>query len=192
MKRTAQITPEFRELTKKLVHDKVTDSSDNGKKKYITLFRAQVPGRDDTTYDYVQRVGKNSVAFLLIDTSRKERPLQVLSQYSTPHDRFIHGAFTGSIDKDLPLKGIVVEEVQEEAGYDVGEERIHYISSEPVCGNSNEIVHLFIVDITGLKQELKQPENIFEANTQRTFLSPEEIRNSCEWKAQLISLRTRE
>lgn len=192
----AKITSEFLDFVRKLKHFPVFLSP--GSKKYITVKRIGNSQPDPSDYYYVERAGVDSVAFLLLDrlhflpdqkTSYPTMVYQVLTQWHGPTNKFRTGAFTGSLDKDKPLNEIVADEVNEEAGFFLNgqHDRIIFMRSCILCGNSNETVHLFLVDITGLSQQPRPAENIFEANTQRTWMTQQQIFSETEdWKAHMI------
>lgn len=181
----AKVQPGFVDFAKSKPHAQVYQSGQ--KKKPLKMFVIQDDPSGDPTkgYYYVQREGINSVAFLLVDYyhNNSVRPrIQVLSQWHGPTNQFNVGAFTGSLEKpEISIKQAVIEEVKEEAGYDLSDndlsnkfDRVTHLGESLVSGNTNETVHLFLIDITGLKQEVREPENLFEENMTRFWISADD------------------
>ena len=199
--RLSTITNSFRAMTARL-RDERTYVAPVKKKTLpaLTVYRQFDPADDDGVggYYFSERAGKDSVAFLLYDAAREEtgQPWGVLMQWHGPLRRFSFGAYTGSLDKpQLGLEQIVQEEALEEAGYHVDLDRIWYFGAHAVSGQCNEECHLFAVDVTSIAPAQLQPENDFEANTERPWWSPSDILKLADWKAKLILLaweRTRE
>lgn len=159
----------------------------------ITVYRQFDPIEDATDpiagYYYSERAGRDSVAFLLFDADRPHAPYGALTQWHGPLRRFNTGAYTGSMDKPgMGMFGIAIEEVMEEAGFLVTVDHVMHIKSVPVSGQCNEICHLFLVDVTGLPPRQIRPENPFEANTERPWLTREQVLLGLDWKAALIAL----
>lgn len=180
------ITREFALMLEKLTTKTVYVSGDpETAKKYLTV--KEISSEELPPYFFVERKGKNSVAFLLEDRKVPEKPIIVLRQWHGPLGRYNVGAFTGSIDKDLSVLDIVIEEVFEEAGYVVDKSMIKHLATEPVSGNTNEEVHLFIVDVTNAEFKGIHPENVFEKNTFRIRMRLAEVLESCEWKGYKIA-----
>ncbi|HEC67115.1 MAG TPA: hypothetical protein ENI23_17700 [bacterium] len=190
--RFSKITQPFLQLVNRQVDEDIFKSpAFKGGKKWLTMKRSHDPENpEDDGFFFVERLGKDSVAFLLWDGNQPEAPFMILHQYSSPYARFLQGAFTGSLEKpDVDLKQHLIEEAKEEAGFTVDTDRIIYLGKEQVGSSTNEEVHLFLIDITGMEQEVKEPENIFEENMDRRFLSSKDIFNPdqhIEWKAKLI------
>lgn len=187
-----QIDPQFALLLAQQSHDAVyTSPRMKGDGPALTVKAISRPGEAEKDwYYYAERVGKDSVAFLLYDTERDQ--YQCLSQLHGPLNRYVSGAFTGSFDKQgLSPTQILIEEIAEEAGYAVTNDaaRILALGVVPVSSQTNEEVHLFLVDITGLPQNLREPENVFEKNVFRFWLDADQVLATCEWKAQSVVLR---
>lgn len=189
LRRVAAVTKDFIEKVKRSVTTEAWRSpAFKAGKKYLTVHVIKDPADEkDPGYYYVERVGKDSVGFLLWDEDKGQ--YGCLQQWHGPLNRFNLGTFTGSRDKDeLDAKGTTQEEAIEEAGYHVDLNRITHIGTYAVSANTNEEVDLFIVDVTGLPQERAEPENIFEQNTFIRWLNPDEIGSKCEWKAIVIAM----
>lgn len=180
------ITREFALMLEKLTTKIVYVSGDpETSKKYLTV--KEIASNELPPYFYVERKGKNSVAFLLEDRKVPSKPIIVLRQWHGPLGRYNVGAFTGSIDKDLSVVDIVIEEVFEEAGYVVTPDMIEHLATEPVSGNTNEEVHLFKVDVTNAEYKGLHPENVFEKNTFRIRMNLSEVLSNSEWKGYKIA-----
>lgn len=162
----------------------------SGGKKFLTVKQVFDPTGAVGPYFFVERLGRNSVAFVCKDESRTENPYLVLRQYHSPCAEFVDGAFTGSIDKDLSVLGILSEELIEEAGYSISEEelktRAQFKGLQYVCSNSNERVFCFLVDVTGLVLEPRECENVFEENSRMFWVNEAAVMDLCEWKARTI------
>ena len=95
-------------------------------------------------------------------------------------------AFGGSFDKDKTPEGIVIDEVREEAGYVVDSERVHNLGKMFVSTQMNQYCHVFFVDLTGLKQGEKFPENQMESMATTHWLTRSEVISGNDWKAIAI------
>lgn len=188
-RRLAAVSQEFLQKVRRCVATEVWRSpAFKAGKKYLTVHCIKDP-RDpkDPGYYYVERVGKDSVGFLLLDEERGDAKWGVLQQWHGPLKKFGTGAFTGSCDKDdCDTRDITQEEAVEEAGYDVPLEQILPIGVFAVSAMTNEEVHLFVVDVRGIDPDEIQPENIFEANTFTKWMTEDEVLSRCEWKARMI------
>lgn len=186
MRRLALITDAFRAKIQRLKHTLVYKTpAYKGGRKYLSVFAVTDPqDPDDPGYFYVQRLGTNSVALIFYDADNKTHPWIVLEQFNSPIKQYVRGAFTGSLDKpDLDPIDTIVEEALEEAGFTVTRDQVHVVGFAPVSANTNEQVHLAVVDVTGVTRQAKEPENLFEANTKLIALSTERLLLTCEWKA---------
>ena len=110
-------------------------------------------------------------------------------EYLPPVDQFLARAFGGSIDKDKPLKQILIAEAKEEAGYVVEERDIYYVGKQFVSSMMNQYCYLFIVNLTGKEQQEREPENAVEALATPVWRTYDEICNEEDWKA--ISIATK-
>lgn len=189
MLRKAEITQDFLDfVVQQTTQVEYAAPKHKGDAPALTVLSIGEEGSDPKDrYYFSRRAGKDSVAFVLYDSSRTERPYQLLSQWHGPLKRFILGAFTGSLDKpDLSPLDHLVEEVLEEAGYVVTPDRVQLLGYEPVSSQTDESVYLYVVDITGITPQRKEPENLFEKNTQRYWCSATTVRKRAEWKAKVI------
>lgn len=185
----AKVTSEFKsymkrlEGTSKIVY---TTPKIQGK-KYLTMKRKGESEKD--YYYYMERLGVDSVAFILYDSTR-DKPYGVLSQYSTSTSEFVNGAYTGSLDKPhLSLMETLIEEISEESEYEVGEDRINHVGYMTVNSMTSEKVNLYLVDVKGLEKVGTNPENLWEENTEHIWYDYDSLVKVCEWKAVMIALR---
>ena len=107
----------------------------------------------DNYYEYSERAGIDSIAFILFDNNTEKFGL--INETKPPlyerNIRMLKTAFGGSIDLDLDLIDIVKTEVIEEAGYDVDISKISYIGKTFVSTQMNQFCSGYLVDVTGLK-----------------------------------------
>ena len=102
---------------------------------------------DRDGFYYARRAGVDSVAFLLKDGDK----WGLLKCRQGATGKVANRSFTGSWDNpELKLDETVVVEVKEEAGYDVTLDRVRRVGAFEVGHMTDEAVHLFVVDVTGL------------------------------------------
>ena len=141
---------------------------------------------NDNGYMYSQRLGKDSVAFLLYDKSNPEAPFGLITEYKPPIKSFLTTAFGGSLDKDATPAQIVLEEVREEAGYVVQPSDIHEFGAVMVSTQSNQMCHLFVVEVENAETCPTEPESLTEVFATTEWLSHEEVLQLQDWKAPTI------
>jgi len=191
----AKIEKEFLEKNKDLPETVVYQTPPiKGGKKFLSVIRRG--DKPSNYYYYSQRVGKDSIRFLLYDANKKDKPFGVLEQFEASQNRTTVGAFSGSMDKpNLTPKEICREEVNEESEYTVTKaemnDRIFHLKNMRVGSQTNEVAYLYIVNVTGLKTTPKKPENEWEENTDTHWLSLEEIKDYCNWEAFIIADRAK-
>jgi len=109
--------------------------------------------REDGYYLYSERAGVDSVAFILIDKNKNK--IGLIQEIKPPlYERCIKRlatAFGGSLDKNINPEKIVIEEVKEEAWYNVDEKDITYIGETMVSTQSNQMLKGYVVDVTNAK-----------------------------------------
>ena len=177
----AEVSPEFRE-----------EMREQGTKVYKKLNEwatvKEIPKNNGESYYFMERAGVDSVAFILFDANRGSEPFGLINQYRGNFGSFQKGCYTGSLDKpELTIEQIVIEEVKEEAGYTVEPEHVN-LSAECAGSQSNERVHLFCVNVTGLEQGELEPESIHEENADNLWMCEQGIMFCDDWKAKLIML----
>ena len=151
-------------------------------------------------YNYVQRAGTDSIAFILIDSEKEQ--LGLILESKPPLDeaynekKMLTTAFGGSCDMDIPLNEICQTEVLEESGYNVVLENIVFMGDTLVSSQMNQICHLFLVNVTGLtpteteadiynaEQEAKDSDE-FKHN-KVVWMSPQELMGNGDWKSIYI------
>jgi len=141
-------------------------------------------------FNYCERLGIDSVAFILYNKNKKFNPYGLIREIKPPfYEREHHKfkaitAFGGSLDKNISLKDIVKEEVKEEAGYIVQTNNIAYLGKVIVSTQMNQYCHLFIVNISNSRycgQQLEENEA-----GEVVWLSEDEILNLNDWKSITI------
>lgn len=156
-----------------------------GGRKYLTIIETK--DKEGSPFYHVQRLGQDSVAFMGYSDDRTGELLG-LKQWSAPYQEMVTGTFTGSLDKDgKSVEDIVIEEAHEEAGLEVTKDRLKKVGEERVGGSTDETVHLYLIDITGLKIDKKNPENKYEELAQRLWLTLDEIQDENDWRAKIIA-----
>jgi len=182
---------EKRNFFNKLKNSTVSiDNTYNTENKYITVYNRNFS--DGRKYQFIERFGRDSLAFVLYDEN-KENKFGVLNQYHPPLNKYVCGAFTGSLDKNKGLINILLDEIKEESGYIIPKndlyQRIYSISKQPVSSQTNEQVNLYLIDVTNLTQGKKFPDSDFEKFSYIQWASINYILTKCEWKSRLITLQ---
>jgi len=139
-------------------------------------------------YVYGERLGRDSVAFILYDQAVHK--VGLINEIKPPigPDVFMTTAFGGSLDKDIPVWQIVVEEVKEEAGYTVTESDVNYVGKVLVSTQMNQFCHLYLVDITGKTVGERELEE-HEAGSTVVWVDMEDISEVEDWKTPTIILK---
>ena len=92
-----------------------------------------------------------------------------------------------STERILHFMEIVQNEVREEAGYEISNSEIEYVTKSFVSTQQNQICYLFIVDITGKENFEPEYENDTEAMSEVVWYSKERIvEEVIDWKAKTI------
>ncbi len=147
-------------------------------------------------YIYGERVGTDSVAFILFDNKTKKFCL--INESKPPMDESqkklvkMTTAFGGSIDSVHPEQQICQTEVLEESGYKVPLNRIHPTGSTLVSSQMSQMCITYLVDVTGIKKTHKAEyeENNGDAgqNSIHWFSFSELVDNS-DWKSIFIATK---
>jgi hypothetical protein len=137
-------------------------------------------------YFFSERAGKDSIAFILYDHRTNE--YCVINEFKPPIDAYFVTAFGGSFDRPEPFEpiDIVIDEVREEAGFIVTREDIKECGSVMVSTQSNQMCHLFLVNVDKRKQVEPQPENDLEALATTVWMTQDEVFLLQDWKAITI------
>lgn len=137
------------------------------------------------SYYFSERGGKDSVAFILFD--RRFNQYGLVKEFKCPIDKFMITAFGGSFDQvDNNPINIVINEVREEAGFEVTEDNIRSLGKVFVSTQSNQFCYLFMVHIDKRNQLELRPENSMEALATVEWLTQNEVFQLEDWKAVTI------
>ena len=112
--------------------------------------------KTDKGFMYAERKGVESIALFLI--RRTTTDIEVLVRYqplcidnTTPNLPIFPCAITGTIDAGDTPEQSAVQEALEEAGYKIEEVNLRLVTTYIVGTQTNEQVHLFWCDVTGLE-----------------------------------------
>ena len=154
-------------------------------------------------YEYAERGGVDSVAFVLLKNDIDCWGL--INESKPPRDEIekervmMTTAFGGSCDdKSLTPHQICKIEVEEESGYEVSDERIHFVGETLVSSQMSQMCHLFLVDVRGLTKtkkaeyensvseiQAKKDENEFSKNSV-VWMDEEDLIENMDWKSITI------
>jgi hypothetical protein len=151
-------------------------------------------------YEYSERPGKDSIAFVLYDDNTKKFAL--IYEAKPPLDErmdtkvMMTTAFGGSIDMEYSYKEICQVEVREEAGYDVPLNKIHSIGKTLVSTQMNQLLEGFLVDVTNIDKTLKTEVEMFNEEDSRgldkfnysriVWMNEQEVISNSDWKSIFI------
>ena len=154
--------------------------------KFLNIKEIQDPDNNVKGYQFAERLGKDSVAYICWDNNSEQFLLN--NEYKPPINEFILGAFGGSMDKDKSPEQIVIDEVREEAGFEVDEKDVHYLGKVMVSTQMNQFCHLFLVNVDKNKQKERQPENAVEAMAKTKWIQwgDDELDKLEHWKPLAI------
>ena len=130
--------------------------------KFLNIMEVKDLENNVNGYQYAERLGVDSVAFICWDKNQSEMFL-FNKEYKPPVNKFILGAFGGSMDKNKSPEEIVIAETKEEAGYEVTKEDVHYLGKVMVSTQMNQFCHLFVVFVDKKQEQRRDPENAIEA-----------------------------
>ena len=138
-------------------------------------------------YEYCERKGKDSVAFILMKKVGTQWFIGLRNEYKPSINTWINGAFGGSLDKKKSPCHTVIDEVAEEAGYKVKEENIKYCGKYFVSSQMNQFCMLYLVDVSNAKWVDKLPEDTAEfISDVNWFTFPNTFMSTLCWKAALL------
>jgi hypothetical protein len=145
-------------------------------------------------YQYAERGGQDSIAFILFDANVQKFALILESK--PPMDERMQEevkmttAFGGSIDMgdDVTYREICQTEVKEESGYVVPLENIFDCGKTLVSTQMSQLCNGFLVDVTGIEKteiaeyETKDKNDEFNGNEVR-WLDASEVMENNDWKS---------
>lgn len=152
--------------------------------------------RSRDRYVFAERLGRDSIAFILYDKNSKRYGL--IKESKPPLDgedylAYLITAFGGSIDMDKSAQEICQIEAEEESGYIVPLESIHYVGETFVSSQMSQMCKLFVVDVTGIcKSEIAEWEesDSLDAGEERFYwMSRDEVMDNMDWKSIFIVAR---
>lgn len=146
---------------------------------------------------YSERQGVDSIAFVLFAINTDdERRIGLVKEIKYPVDKFLIGAFSGSIDDSKyynDLRILVIEEVLQESGFIINYENISYYNKVMVSSQMNEFCYLFGITVDKNQQTLKTTTNLSELSASIAWLTLPEVFKLEDWKAiTIISKRMAE
>lgn len=136
-------------------------------------------------YFYAERLGVDSVAFVLHDRNREDC-FGLINEFKPPLNDFLISAFGGSLDKPYGMLDIVKEEVREEAGYKINISDISCAGRSFVSTQMNQFCYLYLVDVTYCPKFDPQPQSEMEKLATVVWLHPSQIVNGDDWKSITI------
>ena len=146
--------------------------------------------KDHLGYKYSERLGIDSVAFVLFDRNTNgTKRIGLIKEIKPSINRMMISAFGGSIDKEIykqDLRLLVQEEVKEESGFDVTLDDIKYYGKVLVSSQMNQFCYLFGVSVNKEEQGEKTTTNPAELNAEVLWFELPEIPNLEDWKAITI------
>ena len=164
---------------------KVVQTTNN---KFLNILEVADPDHHCKCYQFAERRGTDSIAFICYDKSTKRFLLNC--EFTPPNGQFMERAFGGSLDKDgKDHIQIVMEEVEEEAGYKVSGDDIKYVGHCFVSTQMNQQCYLFLVFVDDSKKVERKPENLIESLATPTWRDEQQIINGDDWKAITIIIK---
>lgn len=144
---------------------------------------------------FAERLGIDSIAFLLFANNLDDpKRIGVLRELKIPVNKYVVGAFGGSID-DIKyhedINKVVIDEAIEEAGFIITEEDIEYYGKHYVSTQMNQFCHLFGVNVDKKKQVLRTTQNIRELDSTIQWIDSNELLLLEDWKALVIFMKRR-
>lgn len=148
-------------------------------------------------YEYSERPGMDSIAFILYDFN--ENLFGLIHESKPSLDERMNElammttAFGGSIDVDLPYREICQKEVLEEAGYQVPLNRIYSIGTTLVSTQMSQLCEGFLVDITGISKthlaEYETSDDIEFSRNRVVWMTDVDLLKNSDWKSIWIVAR---
>ena len=109
--------------------------------RFLNLKEVNDPKMGCKAYQFAERKGVDSIAFICYD---KKTGIYTINREATPPlGIFLPRAFGGSLDKEKPMKEVVLAEVLEEVGYNVSLSQIKKVGKAFVSTQMNQYCHLY-------------------------------------------------
>ena len=154
--------------------------------RFLNIKEVKDPENNVRGYQFAERLGKDSIAFILWDSVEEQFLLN--REFKPPLGEFILGAFGGSMDKDKSPEEIVIAEVKEEAGFVVTKEQVYLVGEVMVSTQMNQFCKLYLVEVDKKNQDEREPENAIEemATTEWVEWDESELAKLRDWKPLAI------
>ena len=152
--------------------------------KFLNLKEVCDPEYHVKAYQFAERRGVDSIAFICYDENSEQ--FLINCEYKPPTNQFIDGAFGGSLDKNVDKIQIVLDEIREEAGFDIDKEYVYFLGKVFVSTQMNQYCHLYIIEVDRNKQLERKPENLVEAMAKTKWIGWDDIGKLEDWKAITI------
>jgi len=136
--------------------------------EWLSLKKLVYPERHVDGYVYSHETRCNGKIISILPFRREEGIIQyLLRDEVTPCweiEKSVVSSITGGYEKEKGVKGTVVLELKEEAGYTVKEDELISLGTCRGTKSTDSVYHLFSVDLTGKKQrEAKGDGSVLEA-----------------------------
>lgn len=149
---------------------------------YLQLKQADNGGKP---YHYAERKGKDSVAFIL---KHANGMYGLIQEFKPPLQEWLITAYGGSIDSHKSLTDIVLQEVQEEAGYLPYVKQIQFLGKHFVSTQMNQFCYLFLVPVESIQEMARTTTDSGEMKSQPVWLDKHQVLTTQCWKAKTILL----
>lgn len=191
---------EFKEYSKKVKQDEshqpeimyTSEGKTPDGKPFMAVKRAR------GYYEYAERGGQDSIAFILAD--KNARKFALIYESKPPMDERMNTevrmttAFGGSVDMDgKTLQEICQIEVQEEAGFVVPLSKIQSVGETLVSSQMSQLCHLFMVDVTDIPKTQQAEYELPDISKDQEFagndviwMSYAEVLENSDWKSIFI------
>jgi len=152
--------------------------------KFLNIKEVEDAKNNVTGYQFAERRGVDSIAFICYDELTKEFLLNM--ELKPPINKFVLGAFGGSMDKNKMPEEIVLDELKEEAGFNVDKEFVNFVGKVLVSSQMNQYCYLYLVFVNKDNQQERHPENEVEKLATTSWHSFNDISELEEWKPIVI------
>lgn len=145
--------------------------------------------QSDKGFLFLERKNRDSIAVLLLRDVGEDKPYEMLVRYQPLCvDHQLHACpITGGIDHpDQLLIDLARKEIEEEAGYEVGTDRIYEFGSYIVGTQTNEKCHMFLCDVTGLEPTIPQGDGTYHESISYNSWEPITNLYNCDYSAMRI------